>query len=727
MKKQLLSLAMALALAPAFNANAQASITEVWRYMTTDYNDGWDSGAPDWTSEDAIKQKSCVRMGTGKDGKIYTVNMKTMSIAAMDKDGIRDVYKLPKLEGDDYYGTAISTDQAGNFLIGHYFTKTPQSATTWTIFNPANGTYNHFDIGDPGAEMNEAYTSNVGVGRTDCVGRVIGDLTQEAVFFIAPYGTGYAQVTRFVSVFGLGEKGDASQTEMDGTVWSPGSYLGSSGGQNIAQPKYTTLDEIYEKGITNSFILLSAEGGQWDQYMTFENGVGVDVVNKALKGKTKASTKGFDTFVTNGKRYYVINYLDETEAALGTKTMNIAVFDENGFMVANWKNNDYPNADSCKYGYSSITAEPLEDGSVNIYVYNCHVGAVAGAMLNFKAISDPTLGTADNPVKIATAEDFMGMGQYVNVGDTYFTLENDIDLEGLTHTVIVKDEKWDKAIHFDGKNHVISNLTVTDGNASLFGALTGEVKNLGLENVNLSKSWYCVGGITGQAYKAKISNCYVTGTIRGAASGGIVGATFGEVEIENCYTNADVADEVGGHSAGIAGRVDNSLTISNAYAAGPVSAMTYAAGIANARNTPNLVLNNVIAWNPYVDNGIKDGETAPAEGAIADPVCTGEATQNNVYVWNEMQMNGKAVANGKSTEELQAIATAWSAYSKELIDGMPVLAWQNGETGGVAEIEIEDTDAAPVYYNLQGVQVTNPEGGIFIVRRGNKVTKEYVR
>ncbi len=36
-------------------------------------------------------------------------------------------------------------------------------------------------------------------------------------------------------------------------------------------------------------------------------------------------------------------------------------------------------------------------------------------------------------------------------------------------------------------------------------------------------------------------------------------------------------------------------------------------------------------------------------------------------------------------------------------------------------------DAAPVYFNLQGVRVDNPENGLFIVVRGNKVTREVIR
>ncbi|MBD5189431.1 MAG: hypothetical protein HDS95_04045 [Bacteroidales bacterium] len=36
-------------------------------------------------------------------------------------------------------------------------------------------------------------------------------------------------------------------------------------------------------------------------------------------------------------------------------------------------------------------------------------------------------------------------------------------------------------------------------------------------------------------------------------------------------------------------------------------------------------------------------------------------------------------------------------------------------------------DAEPIYYTLQGVKVLNPSNGVYIVVRGNKVTKEYVR
>lgn len=59
----------------------------------------------------------------------------------------------------------------------------------------------------------------------------------------------------------------------------------------------------------------------------------------------------------------------------------------------------------------------------------------------------------------------------------------------------------------------------------------------------------------------------------------------------------------------------------------------------------------------------------------------------------------------------------------------PVVYFRTLQQSGVDTLFGTDnlTDAIPVYYDLQGRQVTNPGTGIYIVRRGNKVTKEILR
>ena len=48
-------------------------------------------------------------------------------------------------------------------------------------------------------------------------------------------------------------------------------------------------------------------------------------------------------------------------------------------------------------------------------------------------------------------------------------------------------------------------------------------------------------------------------------------------------------------------------------------------------------------------------------------------------------------------------------------------------TTGVESISIEDSTAPVEYFNLQGVRVENPENGLYIVRQGNKVSKQLIR
>lgn len=48
---------------------------------------------------------------------------------------------------------------------------------------------------------------------------------------------------------------------------------------------------------------------------------------------------------------------------------------------------------------------------------------------------------------------------------------------------------------------------------------------------------------------------------------------------------------------------------------------------------------------------------------------------------------------------------------------------KKGTTTAVDEVEVEDEDVKAEYYNLQGIRVMNPEKGVYIVKKGNKVSK----
>ena len=59
------------------------------------------------------------------------------------------------------------------------------------------------------------------------------------------------------------------------------------------------------------------------------------------------------------------------------------------------------------------------------------------------------------------------------------------------------------------------------------------------------------------------------------------------------------------------------------------------------------------------------------------------------------------------------------------VDFDSMTVWVSSEAAGVEAIEVET--ATPIYYNLQGVEVANPQNGLFIVKQGNKVSKQLVK
>lgn len=63
----------------------------------------------------------------------------------------------------------------------------------------------------------------------------------------------------------------------------------------------------------------------------------------------------------------------------------------------------------------------------------------------------------------------------------------------------------------------------------------------------------------------------------------------------------------------------------------------------------------------------------------------------------------------------------------DLILNLDEMKLSSTASTGVESITEDNTNAPAEYYNLQGVKVNNPENGLYIVRQGNKVSKQYIR
>lgn len=666
MKKTLFSLVCAAAMFPAVGLYAltQPGLSEKWvTGNNTDFIGNWSSVTPDWSNRAEVKAGSNPRFATAADGKMYTVNQKTMYISEITNTGLVDVYELPAV-GDDFYGTAISIDEAGNFLVGMNFVQAPYSSLYWTVYSPVTKAAKMIKLDIP---------SGWNIGRIDCVGRVLGDLTREAIFYIAPQ-SGQTPKVRVVKSTGTGTVESVAFETLAGVTVPQGA---STVQQNIAQPAFKTYDEYLAAGADNYNFYYSASNGSTHVYAAYINGTVVNDFAPDMSYTVKSSINGFTTFELGDKRYFVRGYSPDTA---GGFYMGIVVMDANGDALTYWFNENYePNG-----GYQSLIAEPNADGTANIYVYNSGNKYGAAAMLTF----DPSkcgapvkpqipIGmTAEDPYRVSTAADITNMAANISSSNFYVSLENDIDMAGVTFAPI----RTGATIYFEGNNHVISNLTATttsSGNWGLFDTFKGEVANLGLANVTFACNWGCAGALCGTSNGATITNCFSSGSVTGAAVGGFIGALHGTCTITDSYSLVNVS-EINNHFAGgLVGRVGDAsgngykLTVTNSYAGGTVSsAAGTAAGIASANQAASeVILDNAVAWNSSVS-----GAAGKVDAFVAGAA---QSTVLQAFAYDGMVVNNVPVTEGATQDEIMAALTASDAYNKTVNNGRAVLAWQS--------------------------------------------------
>ena len=172
----------------------------------------------------------------------------------------------------------------------------------------------------------------------------------------------------------------------------------------------------------------------------------------------------------------------------------------------------------------------------------------------------------------------------------------------------------------------------------------------------------------------------------------------------NCYFNGSVNGK--SYVGGLVGRARNKITLNNSYVAGTVAGADESAKTAlvasSDKNNIAVEANGFVAFNSGADN------------AFIGRTPTGDID----------------VATEENKEEMIAKVQTWEAFNeRKRYENYPALNWQENAVDGIVDIinDNSENNAPAEYYNLQGVKVTNPATGIYIVRRGNKVTKEYIR
>lgn len=203
-------------------------------------------------------------------------------------------------------------------------------------------------------------------------------------------------------------------------------------------------------------------------------------------------------------------------------------------------------------------------------------------------------GYWDSPFIINSSEHLNSIGLNTSDFDKHFKLTADIDMSEYTGTAynIIGGVTLAFSGTFDGNGHTISNLSYNTTQSKSYVGLFGNgnyctIKNLTLENVNISSNGSLIGGIIGSANWAVIENCSLSGTITGGGSsqsvGGLAGS-YGNGTITSSWCRITVA--AGDNAARIGGMVGSgSPTINDCYTTGTVT------GGISARSVGGLIGN----------------------------------------------------------------------------------------------------------------------------------------
>ena len=218
----------------------------------------------------------------------------------------------------------------------------------------------------------------------------------------------------------------------------------------------------------------------------------------------------------------------------------------------------------------------------------------------------------DGSYTVYTANGLLAWNEAVQTDPTInCTLTADINLTGKEWTPIGDNDNRYTGT-FDGGNYTITGLTVNQEGTNYVGLIgfigsDGTVKNVKLENVNITGSYY-VGGVVGYN-SGSVTACTSSGSVSGSYYvGGVVGGNFGSVTA--CTSSGSVSGSI--YVGGVVGY----------NSSGSVTACTSSGSVEGSIDVGGVVGDNygsvtACYWSDYAGNGIgsgNGGETTLVDG-----------------------------------------------------------------------------------------------------------------
>ena len=178
---------------------------------------------------------------------------------------------------------------------------------------------------------------------------------------------------------------------------------------------------------------------------------------------------------------------------------------------------------------------------------------------------------------------------------------------------------------FEGNGYTLSGLYIDreQSNIGLFTALgaDGEIKNVGLLDVDIETRGTWVGGLVGLSY-GNIINSYVTGVVTGHNNiGGLVGSNFKDITNSNAVVTVSGNNGVGG----LVGENNDASNLINSYASGAVSGNWYVGGLVGENNDDSNLINS------YASGAVSGvhrvgGLVGRHQGRLSNTYATGNVT-----------------------------------------------------------------------------------------------------
>ena len=258
-------------------------------------------------------------------------------------------------------------------------------------------------------------------------------------------------------------------------------------------------------------------------------------------------------------------------------------YTENGNVINCWEANVVPG-----YEIKKLRANGTEERNLS-----AAITPEAGKFYNITLNYDPGYTeVSEGNYTVNNEKGLKNLAELVNNGETdiNITLNTDLNLTNMEWTPI-GTESQPYTGTFDGNNYTITGLTVnqTRNCVGLIGCIgsDGTVKNVKLENVNITGNGYSVGGVAGRNY-GTIENCSVDGTLTNYVQylGGVVGNNLGS--IIGCSSSGTITG-TGPNVGGIGGQSVGG-TIMACYSVANIKGGSSSGGVLGQTNRETVVI-----------------------------------------------------------------------------------------------------------------------------------------